>query len=78
MAKKRKVKLNNNQPGILRILHFFYFGWFPRFTIHYHTDTIDFSNPLIRWVLNDMEIVLPGKLLETKEISDSTVEDFLE
>ena len=81
MAKKREVLIKEDRPSLMEIQSSFYFKWFPRFSIHYRTDRIDFADPLIIWTITDMGIKLPDEVLELglrKDISNSTIEDFLE
>ena len=76
--KMRNIQIREDRPSVMEIRYLFYFNWFPRFTINYRTDAIDCADPLIQWTLNEMGILLPDGLLDAKEISDSSIEDFLE
>ncbi len=75
----RDIQINEDQPFVMNIRWLFYLKWFPRFTIHYHTDRIDFGDPLIVYAMNDMELPVKPEFFDAKkDLSDSSIEDFLE
>lgn len=77
--KMRDIQVNKDRPSVMEIRWLFYFGWLPRFTVHYRTDRVDFADPLIMYAMNEMGLpVLPEFFDAKKDISDSTIGDFID